>query len=107
MSFFIANSFHFLQKKRNFLCTFFWVPSFSKNQIEKPSKQCIWGGCRGLGAIFRRFSFLGVETSFTSNFIIFSKNKKSKPGIIQFSEVNLKIFDDEEREIQNLIGWTN
>ena len=41
------------------------------------------------------------------NFIIFSKNKKSKPGIIQFSEVNLKIFDDEEREIQNLIGWTD
>jgi len=39
--------------------------------------------------------------------IIFSKNKKSKPGIIEFSELNLKIFDDEEREIQNLIGWTN
>ena len=41
------------------------------------------------------------------NFIIFTKNKKSKPGIIEFSEVNLKIFDDEEREIQNLIGWTD
>ena len=41
------------------------------------------------------------------NLIIFSKNKKSKPGIIKFSEINLKIFDDEEREIQNLIGWSN
>ena len=41
------------------------------------------------------------------NLIIFSKNKKSKPGIIKFSEINLKIFDDEEREIQNLIGWTD
>ena len=39
--------------------------------------------------------------------VLASKNKKSKPGIIQFSEVNLKIFDDEEREIQNLIGWTD
>jgi len=35
------------------------------------------------------------------------KKEKYKPGIIKFSEINLKIFDDEEREIQNLIGWSN
>ena len=30
-----------------------------------------------------------------------------KPGIIKVSEINLKIFYDQEREIQNLIGWSN
>ena len=42
-----------------------------------------------------------------NNLIIFSKNKKFSPVEIKFSKLNLEIFDDEERIVVRLLGWTD
>tara|TARA_B100000131_G_scaffold80515_3_gene77321 strand:- start:13508 stop:14275 length:768 start_codon:yes stop_codon:yes gene_type:complete len=38
--------------------------------------------------------------------IIFSKNKEFNPASVTFSELNLKVLDDEERRFINLISWS-
>ncbi len=38
--------------------------------------------------------------------IIFSKNKEFNPARVTFSELNLKVLDDEERRFINLISWS-
>ena len=39
--------------------------------------------------------------------IIFSKNKEFNPASVTFSELNLKVLDDEERRFVNLISWSD
>ena len=42
-----------------------------------------------------------------NNLIIFSKKKEFNPVVVTFSKLNLKLLDDEERRLINLISWSD
>ena len=42
-----------------------------------------------------------------NNLIVFSKNKEFNPAIVTFSELNLKVLEDEERRLLSLISWSD
>jgi len=42
-----------------------------------------------------------------NNLIIFSKKKDFNPVVVTFSKLNLKLLDDEERRLINLISWSD
>ena len=50
-------------------------------------------------------NIVGLDSE--NNLIIFSKNKKFSPAVIKFSKLNLVFFDDEERIVMRLLGWTD
>ena len=42
-----------------------------------------------------------------NNLIVFSRNKEFNPAIVTFSELNLKVLEDEERRLLSLISWSD